>query len=54
MLRYTFDFSDVADKIENAVSLVLDQGFRTLDIHTEGFEKVSTKEMGQAVVDALT
>ena len=53
MLRYTFDFSDVADKIENAVSLVLDQGFRTLDIHTEGFEKVSTKEMGQAVVDAL-
>jgi len=53
MLRYTFDFSDVADKIENAVSLVLDQGFRTLDIHTEGFKKVSTKEMGQAVVDAL-
>jgi len=54
MLRYTFGFSDVADKIEKAVSLVLDQGFRTPDIYSEGFDKVSTKQMGRAVVDALS
>lgn len=53
MLRYTFSLAEAADQIENAVSSVLDQGIRTLDIHTEGFKKVSTKEMGQAVVDAL-
>ncbi len=53
MLRYTFANAEVADQIENAVSQVLDQGYRTTDIFTEGCEKVSTRDMGQAVVDAL-
>lgn len=53
MLRYTFAFAEVADQIETAVSQVLDQGYRTADIFTDGFKKVSTREMGQAVVEAL-
>ena len=39
--------------IEVAVGKVLDQGFRTADIYTEGTKKVSTSEMGDAVVAAL-
>ncbi|HKM15136.1 MAG TPA: 3-isopropylmalate dehydrogenase [Marinospirillum sp.] len=53
MLRYSFDHSDVADKIEQAVSDVLDQGLRTADILSNGMTKVGTAEMGAAVVKAL-
>lgn len=53
MLRYTLDQAGMADRIENAVSAVLDQGFRTADIYSEGMTKVGTTEMGDAVVAAL-
>ena len=53
MLRYSLGYPDVADVIEVAVGKVLDQGFRTADIYTEGTKKVSTSEMGDAVVAAL-
>lgn len=53
MLRYSLDMGDAADAIEAAVSKVLDQGLRTADIYTEGSKKVSTKEMGAAVVAAF-
>ncbi len=53
MLRYSFGLGDVADQIEAAVSKVLDKGYRTPDIYTEGTEKVTTEAMGKAVVDAL-
>ena len=53
MLRYTLNEPPLADKIEQAVSRVLDQGLRTGDIHTEGTKKVGTKAMGDAVVAAL-
>jgi len=53
MLRYTLNEVELADKIEKAVSKVLDQGIRTGDIWTEGTKKVGTKEMGDAVVAAL-
>ena len=45
---------DLADRIDAAVSKVLDQGLRTADIFSEGMTKVSTTEMGDAVVKALT
>jgi len=54
MLRYTFAMTEAANAIESAVSVVLDQGLRTGDIFTEGCTKVSTSEMGDAVVAALT
>ncbi|MEK7796499.1 MAG: isocitrate/isopropylmalate family dehydrogenase, partial [Pseudomonadota bacterium] len=53
MLRYTLNAPALADRIERAVSKVLDQGLRTGDIYTEGTKKVGTKEMGDAVVTAL-
>lgn len=53
MLRYSLGLPDVADAIEVAVGRVLDQGLRTADIYTEGTTKVSTSQMGDAVVAAL-
>ena len=53
MLRYSLGYPDVADAIELAVGKVLDQGYRTADIYTENTRKVSTSEMGDAVVAAL-
>jgi 3-isopropylmalate dehydrogenase len=53
MLRYTLDEPLLADRIEQAVSKVLDQGLRTGDIWTEGTNKVGTAQMGDAVVQAL-
>lgn len=53
MLRYSLDQSGAADAIEAAVGKVLDQGLRSADIYSEGTTKVSTSEMGDAVVAAL-
>ncbi|MDO6683456.1 3-isopropylmalate dehydrogenase [Oceanobacter sp. 5_MG-2023] len=53
MLRYSLDQGVAADAIEAAVSKVLDQGLRTGDIFSEGMTRVSTSEMGEAVLAAL-
>ena len=53
MLRFSLTQAKAADSIEQAVSDVLDQGLRTPDIYSEGMQKVSTAEMGEAVVKAL-
>jgi 3-isopropylmalate dehydrogenase len=53
MMRYSLALPDVADAIEKAVGKVLDQGYRTGDIFTPGMKKVSTSEMGDAVIAAL-
>ncbi len=53
MLRYTLNQEAAAQRIEDAVKKVLAQGLRTADIYTEGTQKVSCSEMGDAVVAAL-
>ncbi|WP_455198109.1 3-isopropylmalate dehydrogenase, partial [Kaarinaea lacus] len=53
MLRYSLNESAMAERIEKAVEKVLDQGLRTADIYSDGTQKVSTSEMGDAVVAAL-
>ena len=53
MLRYTLDQAEMADRIEQAVNTVLDQGLRTGDIYSEGMTKVGTTEMGDAIVAAM-
>ncbi len=53
MLRYTLDAAPLADRIEAAVSRVLDQGLRTGDIYTAGCQRVGTAAMGDAVIAAL-
>jgi 3-isopropylmalate dehydrogenase len=53
MLRFSMNQEAAAARIEAAVKKVLEQGLRTADIYTAGTKKVSTVEMGNAVVKAL-
>jgi len=53
MLRYSLNKAEQADRIENAVKKVLEQGYRTVDIATPGCQQVGTAAMGDAVVAAL-
>jgi len=54
MLRFSLNQPEAADRIESAVRHVLASGLRTADIHSEGTTKVGTREMGDAVVAAIT
>ena len=53
MLRFSLNQAAAADRIETAVKSVLAQGLRTPDIYSVGTTKVSTVEMGDAVLKAL-
>ena len=53
LLRYSFDMFEDADFIDQAVQNVLGQGLRTGDIMGEGSTKVSTSEMGDAIINEL-
>ncbi len=52
-LRYSFGMTEAADKLEKAISDVLDQGLRTKDIAAAGQNAVGTSEMGDAVLKQL-
>jgi 3-isopropylmalate dehydrogenase len=54
MLRFSLNQPDAAARIESAVGSVLASGLRTADIWSQGTTKVSTREMGDAVVAAIT
>jgi 3-isopropylmalate dehydrogenase len=54
MLRFSLNQAAAADRVEVAVRHVLGQGLRTADIWSEGTRKVGTREMGGAVVAAIT
>ena len=49
MLRYSFNLEEGAQTIEAAVQAVLDDGYRTPDIASEGTKRVGTREMGRLV-----
>ena len=53
MLRYSLNEDAAAGRVESAVRQVLAQGLRTADIFEAGTTKVSTAEMGDAVLKAL-
>ena len=53
MLRFSFDMPAEADAIENAVSAVLDSGYRTGDILSADCKKVGCTEMGRLILDNL-
>jgi 3-isopropylmalate dehydrogenase len=53
MLRYSFDLEEEARAIETAVSNVLDKGYRTGDIMSEGMVQVGTKGMGDLVIQEI-
>ena len=54
MLRFSLHQTEAADRIESAVKSVLASGLRTGDIWSEGTKRVGTREMGDAVVAALS
>lgn len=52
-LRYSFLMSAEADRLEKAIAGVLEDGIRTADIYSDGMKKVSTSEMGDAILEKL-
>jgi 3-isopropylmalate dehydrogenase len=52
-LRYSFDMGKEADLIDQAIAAALAKGLRTADIKSEGCTIISTREMGQAILDEL-
>ncbi|MFQ9511739.1 MAG: 3-isopropylmalate dehydrogenase [Lachnospiraceae bacterium] len=53
MLRYSFDLDQEANAVEEAVNQVLKDGYRTVDIMSNGCSKVGTKEMGDLIVKRI-
>ena len=49
MLRFSFDLDAEADAIEKAVAEVLKEGWRTIDIMSEGKNQVGTEKMGDLI-----
>lgn len=49
MLRYSFDLDTEADAVEKAVGDVLKDGYRTIDIMSEGKIQIGTSEMGDRI-----
>lgn len=53
MLRYSFDLDAEADMIEMAVKKVLKDGYRTVDIMSDGMVQVGTKAMGDLIIERI-
>lgn len=53
MLRYSFDLDKEADAVEEAVRQVLKDGYRTVDIMSEGCTKVGCSEMGTLLAQRI-
>ena len=53
MLRYSLDLDKEADAVEASVQKVLTEGYRTVDIMSEGCKLVGTKEMGDLIAEAV-
>ena len=53
LLRYSFNMDEAADAVDNAVKQVLKDGYRTVDIMSEGMTKVGCKEMGTLIAERI-
>lgn len=53
MLRYSFDLDQEAEAVEKAVERVLKDGYRSIDIMSEGKTLVNTAEMGDLICDRI-
>ena len=53
MLRYSFALETEAQTIEDAVLAILEQGYRTYDIMSDGKTRVGTKEMGALIAQKV-
>ena len=53
MLRYSFDLDKEADAVENAIKQVLKEGYRTVDIMSDGCKEVKCDEMGTLISERV-
>lgn len=53
LLRYSLDLDEEADAVEKAVEKTLEQGFRTVDILSDGCTCVGTRKMGDLIAEAI-
>ncbi|MEN8906587.1 MAG: 3-isopropylmalate dehydrogenase [Clostridiales bacterium] len=53
MLRYSLKLEDSAKKIEDSVQLVLNEGYRTIDIASKDSKIVGTKKMGSLIISKI-
>ena len=53
MLRYSFDMDKEADDVDQAIKKVLQKGYRTGDIMSEGNTLVTCSEMGDVILQEL-
>ena len=53
MLKYTFDLSEEADAVENAVKKTLAAGYRTPDIMSEGKTPATTEQIGSLIAQNI-
>ena len=53
LLRFSLDLDKEADAIETAVKRVLEEGYRTCDIVSEGTTLVSTTQMGDLIAERI-
>lgn len=53
LLRFSLDLDQEADAVEQAVKKVLAEGYRTVDIMSEGCTRVSTSQMGDLLAERL-
>ena len=53
MLRFSFDLDKEADAIEAAVAKVLEEGYRTIDIMSEGKTQIGTAQMGDLIASYI-
>ncbi len=53
MLRFSFDLDKEADAIEAAVAKVLKEGYRTIDIMSDGMKQIGTEEMGNLIASYI-
>lgn len=53
MLRFSLDLDKEADAVEAAVSKVLKEGYRTIDIMEDGMTQVGTSRMGDLIAEQI-
>lgn len=53
MLRDSFSLNEECKAVENAVARVLDEGYRTADIFSEGMKKVGCREMAKLISERI-
>ena len=53
MLRFSFDLDKEASAVEEAIESVLKEGYRTIDIMSEGKIQIGTSEMGDKICSRI-